>query len=108
VANYPSFAQLAGSEERFLDDLLFDRAVNGTAKVRAYYPARKRSFSLRHRLTNSERTTLLTFYDTNRLLNFTLTWSGDGQNYTCSFQGPPRFNYPGGVYVETEVPVAER
>lgn len=97
MAAYPSFSQLLASNEEGVDDLTLDRAVNGSVKARAFYTSRKRRFNLRHYLSSSERATLQTFYDTNRLLTVTLTWVADGQAYTCLFAGPPRWDFsPGG------------
>lgn len=97
MAAYPSFGQLLASTEEGVDDVTLDRAVDGSVKARGFYTARKRRFRLRHFVTSSERATLQTFYDTNRLLTVTLTWVPDGQAYTCLFQGPPSWDFsPGG------------
>lgn len=108
MAAYPSFTQLLGSTEEGVDDVTLDRAVDGSVKARGFYTARKRRFKLRHFLTSSERATLQTFYDTNRLLTVTLTWVPDGQTYTCLFQGPPSWDFsPGGGNATVDVTLVQ-
>jgi hypothetical protein len=108
VANYPSFAQLVASEEGFLDDLLVDRAVNGNAKVRALYTTPKRRFTVKHRLSTTDRNTLQAFYSTNRALTFVFTWAGNSTAYTCIFEGPPTYDYADGMNVDVTVRIAEQ
>jgi hypothetical protein len=93
VATYPSFGQMVGSTSQIIDDIIVDRARGGGAKVRSLYSARKTQFRLLHRLDASEITTLMTFYDTNRLLAVDLVWSGDGLTYSCVFSGAPQINF---------------
>lgn len=91
MAAYPSFPQLIeGAEDGWVDDLVFDRAVNGDLKVRAFYPGKKRTFKVPHVLNRVDFATLEAFYDTNRLLAVEFTWVRDGQTYTCMFGGPPQ------------------
>lgn len=108
MATYPSLAQLVGSTAEWVDDLQVDRAVNGSAKARAFYTAKKRRFILRHILTSTDVGTLQTFYDTNRLAANSLTWSGDGVAYTVLFDGPPKVKPMGGLYSEVEVRLVEQ
>lgn len=92
MATYPTFACGTGlaSVETTLDDLQIDRASNGVPRLRAYYTAPKKAFSLVHpSATNAEKSALLTFYNTNRLITFNLIWAGDGATYTCYFGGAP-------------------
>jgi hypothetical protein len=104
MAAYPSYPQLYGSVEEWVDDLVADRSVSGGVKVRAMFTSRKRRFRLRHNLTAAEVYTsyggsasnaLKTFYDTNRLLTVTFTWAGDSVAYTCLFAGAPRITFNG-------------
>lgn len=93
MASYPSFKQSMSSDEQTLDDIEIDRAVNGTPKLRAYYTARKKIFKIRHNyLLASEKTTLDSFYEANRLITFTFTWNADGVVYTCLFAGPIKYS----------------
>jgi hypothetical protein len=81
--------QLDGSIEEWQDDLLVERSVSGKAKARALYPAKKRRFSVQHRMTSAQYGDFKTFYDSYRLLSFTFTWAGDGNAYTCIFGAAP-------------------
>lgn len=94
MANYPSFPFLLdGSGEEWIDDINADRSVSGGVKVRSFFTAKKRRFTLSHLLNASDRSTLQSFYDTNRILLVTLTWTPDGQTYDVLFDGPPKFDY---------------
>lgn len=91
MASYPATLLISdGSTMTQRDDLTVDRATNGAARVRAYFSARKREFVVRHAyITLAERNTLLSFYDSNRLLTVTLAWM-DGTTYTCVFSAAPK------------------
>ena len=89
MAAYPSYPQLLGSIRKPVDDLTVDRAVDGSAKSRAFYTARKFEFTLKHQLNASDLAGLLSFYDTNRKLSVTLTWQGDSSTASCLFRGAP-------------------
>ena len=109
MAAYPSsLAQLVGSTEEWIDDVDVDRAVGGGTKVRSFFSAKKRRFTLKHVLTNALRDSMETFYDTNRALAVTLTWAGDGHTYTCLFEGGPRLDYIGGGLMRAEVRLVEQ
>jgi hypothetical protein len=108
VASYPTFAQLHDSEEGFVDDLLVDRAVNGTVKVRALYTAPKRRWTLKHRLTTAQRDTLQAFYASYRTVTNTFVWAGNGTTYTFVFEGPPTYSYPAGLIVDAVVRIVEQ
>lgn len=97
MATYPSLAPIDGSAVTWVDDLVADRAADGTVKVRAFYSGRKAAFSLKHYLTLAQVDTLLTFYDTNRLLAFDFTWPGSASpvSYSCKFTGPPKMEFTG-------------
>lgn len=89
-ATYPSFPQLVGSTQEFLDDVVVDQAVNGAVKVRGFFSGRKSRFVLKHHLVATDLATLLAFYDANRLLTVAMTWALDGNAYTCLFNGAPK------------------
>lgn len=97
MAAYPSYKQLIGTDEVIYDDVVTDRVANGTVKSRAMYPAIKRGFKVRHRLTADElsnaTTGFMKFYTDNRLLAVTFTFAKDGQAYTCLFDGPPKLDH---------------
>jgi len=103
MAAYPLTNVLRkGSQEEWLDDLVADRTVNGAVKVRALYSGKKRRFILHHLLNSTERATLQTFYDTNRLLTITMTWPVDNVTYTCVFAKPPHLSH-GSVLSDVDV-----
>jgi len=103
MAAYPLTNVLRkGSQEEWLDDIVADRTVNGSVKVRALYSAKKRRFILRHLLNATERASLQTFYDANRLLNITLVWPVDGVTYTCVFAKAPNLSH-GSVLSDVDV-----
>jgi len=90
MAAYPSFAQLAGSKAIPRDDIDADYAVNGALQQRSYYTVLKRDFAIKHLLTAADVATHRTFYTTNRILQCTFTFAGDGVTYNVRFKGPPR------------------
>lgn len=117
MASYPSYPQLVGSVEEWVDDLVADRAVNGSVKVRAMFTTRKRRFLLKHRLTTAQVYTsyggsaanaLQTFYDTNRLLAVTFTWTGDSTSYTCLFARPPKLSWDNVGLADVEVELLQQ
>ena len=107
MAAYPLVNVLRrGSTEEWIDDLVADRTVNGSVKVRALYSVKKRRFILRHLLNAAERATLQTFYNTNRLLTITLVWPVDGITYTCVFAKAPHLSH-GSVLSDVDVELLE-
>ncbi len=86
MASYPALPIMVGSEEEWEDDLEMDIAVNGAPKVRAFYSTKKKLFKVVHKyLTATQKNTLQTFYDSNRLLVVQLVWT-DGVTYNCFFK----------------------
>jgi hypothetical protein len=63
------------------------RATNGALRVRARYPADKRSFTLHHMLTAAQYTALQTFRNANRLLDVDLYWLPHNATYTVRLVG---------------------
>ena len=110
MATYPAaFKQLgAGSVEEWVDDVSLDRAVGGSVKARAFYTAKKRKFTVRHVLNTADRATFQTFYNTNRVLAVTFTWTGDGQTYTCLFDGPPKVQSLTATLTQIDVKLVEQ
>jgi len=103
MAAYPFVSVLRrGSQEEWVDDIVTDRTVNGSVKVRALYPAKKRRFILRHLFNATERASLQTFYDANRLLNITMVWPVDSVTYTCVFSKAPHMSH-GSVLSDVDV-----
>jgi len=89
MANYPSFAQMQGSVPVPRDDMKVDYATDGTPQQRSFYAALKYDFRIKHKLSAADKATLDSFYTTNRLLQVTFVWAGDGSSHTCYFKGPP-------------------
>lgn len=77
------------------------RATNGALRIRDLYSADKSGFDLRHRLTQAERNTLMSFYAANKDLDLTLTW--DGTAYTCRFAAAPQVLWRPGNWYEVRV-----
>lgn len=92
MADYPSYGQLLSSGTDGDGAAIVDRAQDGSARARSFYPSTKRTFTVRHILTAAEVATLLTFYETNKLLAVDLAWTGpDAGDYTCLFTARPTF-----------------
>ena len=108
MAAYPAFTQLLTSADAWQDDLKVDRAVDGTAKARAFYPGRKHQFSVRHTLVAADLATFLAFYDANRALEVDFTWAADGNVYSCLFAGNGvKLSYPSPSLTNVEVTLVE-
>lgn len=107
MATYPSFGQLATTTDPYDDDIRVDRAVDGTAKARAFYSGRKHHFVVKHLLTSTDFATLLAFYDANRTIEVDFVWAQDGATYQCLFAGAPKTSFASGVYVDVEVTLVE-
>lgn len=85
MASYPDIEQLYGSTNDEDDGTIIERSVNGTPRLRTYYTSTRRTFKIIHDLSEADKDTLLTFYTTNKIINFTFTWAGDATAYTCKF-----------------------
>lgn len=97
MAAYPTLDTLRSSA--YTRDGGFDsaRATNGALKVRRLFSAEKTEFTLDHSLTSTTKSTLETFYQTNKDLDVTFTWQADGASYTVRFLAPPQYlRLPGG------------
>ena len=90
MAAYPSYPQLAGSKAIPRDDIDTDYAVSGALQQRSYYTVLKRDFALEHLLNAANVATYRTFYSTNRILQCTFVFAGDGVTYNVRFKGPPK------------------
>jgi len=67
------------------------RATNGTLKMRRLYSTEKMDFTVDHWLTDAQKSTLESFYQTNRDLDVSLTWAEDAVTYTVRFAAPPQY-----------------
>jgi len=97
MAAYPNLGQTTQSRESWEDDVKIERASNGTARGRALFAGRKLELQIAHVVERSDVATLLSFYDTNRLLPVDVTWAGDGVTRAMLFAGPPDVRPEGGT-----------
>ena len=97
MAAYPSLGQTSQSRESWADDVQIERASNGTARGRALFAGRKLELQIAHVVERSDVATLLSFYDTNRLLPVDVTWAGDGVTRAMLFAGAPGVQTEGGT-----------
>lgn len=92
MAAYPSFGHLrSGPGPSRSDGQEIVRASNGALKVRRLYSATKSDFAIDHMLSAAEKTTLDSFYTTNRDLDVSYTSPEDGATYTVRFAAPPQY-----------------
>jgi hypothetical protein len=91
MANYPGFFTLADSTALPESGIEPERATNGALKHRRLWPGDKVSFEIGHVLNAADLATLVAFYATNKDLDVTYRWPGDGQTYTVRFAAPPRY-----------------
>lgn len=102
MATYPAFFTLADSTARPENGIEPERASNGLLKLRRLWPDDKTSFDIGHVLTAAEKATLDSFYATNKSLDVTYRWPGDGGTYTVRFVAPPLYT-PRGRRFEVRV-----
>ncbi len=93
MATYPSFGVQINSSVKVEEGYEPVRATNGSLKIRRMFASPKRTFDIEHWLDSSEKSTLDTFYSTNKGLNVTLVWAGDGQSYTVRFVDAPQYTW---------------
>lgn len=91
MAAYPTLPTSVDSEVTVADGLVADRATNGALKVRSLYTSDKKTFRLIHEISTSQKSTLDTFYGTNKLLNVDYTSPFDGVTYTVRFRRAPQY-----------------
>lgn len=102
MPTYPLTKFAEGSKITYKDDIAIDRAENGTTKARAYYATRKREFLAKHvYATLSDKNSIESFYDSNRLLSVTLNWI-DGNAYTVLLAAAPVITPRIGGYFDIE------
>lgn len=108
MANYPTFGQLVGATEDADDDVVIDRATDGTGYGRSFYTAEKRRFAFGHVFqTAADLATFEAFYTANRTIPFTFVFEGrDGASYTCLFEGKPKYTFLGRNLVRADVRLA--
>ena len=93
MANYPTLV-VSELSERAVDDILMSRARSGGPKARRLFTGKKREFKVSHKdLTAAQRTTLESFFDTNRALTFNFTHPSTGVVYVVIFAGDGGYTY---------------
>lgn len=106
MANYPSFLTLSDSASRNVNGMEPERATNGALKLRRMWSADKARFDVGHLLSSAQKSTLDSFYATNKDLDVTYRWPGTGATYTVRFTEPPVYT-PRGMYFEARIRMEE-
>ncbi len=108
MANYPSLPQ--GRESTWVPDsgTITDISQSGLIRTRRLYDTSVWTGKIIHHITSeADRTTLKTFYTTNRDLEFTFAYASDPSaeavTYTCRFVDEPMFIWRGSDYWEAHV-----
>ena len=97
MAAYPNLGQTNQSRESWADNMQIERASNGAARGRTLFAGRKLELQVSHVCARSNVATLLSFYDTNRLLPVDVTWAGDGVTRQMLFAAAPDVQTEGGT-----------
>lgn len=105
--SYPNLPQGLRSSHLLEDNVLRDRASNGTLRARSLWAAPKHGFTVVHTVDTAGRDTLEAFYLANRAKDFAFTYSGDGVTYTCVFAAAPAFEPMGGGFWRVVVKLLE-
>lgn len=112
MAAYPSsLPQAASSREEWVDPLLVSYTRAGGVKARRLQSAKKRVFYVDHKfLTDAQKTTLESFYDSNRTVSLTFAWNDvPGTTYSVVFADEPGLSFTrvAGNYYDVTVKLAE-
>lgn len=67
------------------------RATNGALKLRRLHSQDRAVFVLNHELTGAQKTTLDSFYATNKDIDLTYTWPATAASYTVRFTTAPQY-----------------
>jgi len=108
VASYPSIEQRVGSKPTPQSGIRPDRASNGDIRTQILYSGDRKDFKVVHQVDATEKSTLDTFYATNKGLAVTLTWAADGQEYNCVFTDAPDYTPRGDGYWDVVVLLSEQ
>lgn len=99
--SYPNLPILRDSSTSREAGIQAVRATNGLLKSRRLYSTEKMSFTVVHWLSDAQRTTLETAYQTFKNSTLTLAWPEDGQSYTVRFAAAPQHRRQTGYWVST-------
>lgn len=91
MAAYPTLPYSETSRVTMTSGHEMKRATNGALKVRRLHNADRAVFVLDHEITGAQKTTLDSFYATNKDLDVTYTWPATGAAYTVRFVGAPQY-----------------
>lgn len=97
---YPSTPQTTNSAEVRVSGREMDRATNGTPRVRSFFTAQKKEFTVVHEyISIAEKQAIEAFLAAHETSLFYFKWLGDGQTYTCLL-GPtdPQYMPHSGLY----------
>lgn len=99
---YPAYAvDTKGSSQDPVDDLRTDEWPNGSVRAQSFFSTGRYQWTLKHGvLSDANKATLKTFYDTNRLrtdVSFTSPWDGVTYN-NIMFMAPPKYERLPGAY----------
>ena len=108
MANYPSISQIIGSEATQQSGIRIDRASNGDVRGQILYSSDRKNFRVLHYVNSTDKSTLDTFYSTNKALEITFTWSADSQNYNCIFMDAPKYTPRKAGWFDVEVMLAQK
>ena len=108
MADYPSLPQVYGTIVTAVPDTVrITRADSGEAWVR-HTGARRYEIRAVHRVSATDRDSVVSHYDAHTLLDFTFTASEDSATYTVRYTAPvrweplPAFASGGGLLYEVE------
>lgn len=95
---YPTLDTDYGSDPDNATQLSIDRAEDGTARARSYGGDKVRFKLVHGGMDATDKSTLDTFYSTNRLLPITYVSPADGVSRTCIFAARPEYKREPGSY----------
>ena len=108
MALYPiDIPQLIGTSFSPVDGTEIERSISGRPRIRNYYSQTWREGEIVHECNQSQLDSLTTFYNDNRGIVFTFTYSADSVTYNCQFTSA-LFSTPilGGFY-DVKVSIVE-
>jgi len=103
MATYPTLPTAVGSDPEFISMSDIDRAEDGTARVRSYGTDKAKFKVVHSYLTAAQKSTLDSFYTTNRLLPFDYTSPADAVSRSCVFAGAPSYKQEPATYYTATV-----
>ncbi len=96
MAAYPTIGQGKSSKRVPISANKIDIASDGTLRARTDFSSNIYQFSIVHEtITEAEKDSIESFYDTNASLNFTFTFDADLTVYECVFNNVPLSRWVG-------------